>query len=62
MMYLRGRELMDLRDKRGKEFKDKFMGQGQREAEEFKEETCENLDKEIKDKFYYLNKIILKEE
>ena len=61
-MYLRGRELMDLRDKRGKEFKDKFMGQGQREAEEFEEEMCENLDKEIKDKFYYLNKIILKEE
>ena len=61
-MYLRGRELMDLRDKRGEEFKDKFMGQGQRKAEEFEEDMCENLDKEIKDKFYYLNKIILKEE
>ena len=59
MMYLRGREMMDLRDKRGEEFKGWVYGLRIKRGEEFEEETCEKLDKEI---FYYLNKKILKEE
>ena len=38
MMYLRGREMMDLRDKRGREFKGWVCGLGIKRGGEFEEE------------------------
>ena len=38
MMYLRGREMMDLRDKRGGEFKGWVCGLGIKRGGEFEEE------------------------